>query len=92
MYLLGNSDLNFKIVKKIINLLIQHALATTWHKRNKHNSFSIFHLNIFSLPGNFLKMEEVLHNLDYKSNLLALTETWRTNKNLLTPGTLSGYE
>ena len=62
------------------------------NKRNKHNSFSIFHSNISSLKGNFLKMEEVLHNDDNNFDLIALTETWHTYKNLFTLGILTGYQ
>ena len=45
-----------------------YSLARDFHKlniknkRNKHNSFSIFHSNISSLQGNFLKMGQLLKN------------------------------
>ena len=37
-------------------------------------------------------MEEVLHNINYSFDLIALTETWQTDENLFTPGILPGYQ
>ena len=37
-------------------------------------------------------MEEVLHNVDCNFDLTALTETWRTDKNLFKSGILPGYQ
>ena len=48
--------------------------------------------NISSLQDNFLEMEEVLYNVDYNFNLIALIETWHANKNLFKQGILPRYQ
>lgn len=37
-------------------------------------------------------MEEFFHDMDYNFDLIALTETWHTDKNLFTLGFLPGYQ
>ena len=37
-------------------------------------------------------MEEVLYNVDYNFNLIALIETWHANKNLFKQGILPRYQ
>ena len=44
----------------------------TW---NHHNSLSIFHTNIASLQANIDKMEDLLTDLGWNFNVIALSET-----------------
>ena len=50
----------------------------TW---NQQNSLSIFHTNISSLQANVGKMEDLLTDLSWNFNIIALTETWNDEKN-----------
>ena len=56
-------------------------------------SFSVFHTNISSLSANFKKLELLLYELNFKFDIIALTETWNseTRKHLFNPGLLLGY-
>ena len=50
-----------------------HKLAKKTNKKNKN--FSILHSNICSLQGNFDKLQLLSKNLDYKLNIIVVTET-----------------
>ena len=43
---------------------------------NKKKSLGIFHTNICSLQKNVDSLEDLLHDLDYSFDVIALTETW----------------
>ena len=69
------------------------------HKLKKENNsiqiqFSILHTNISSLNGNGDKLELLLDDIDYKFDVVALTETWNpeTNKHTFSPKILEDYE
>ena len=48
---------------------------------NKKKSLGIFHTNICSLQKNVDSLEDLLHDLDYSFDVIALTETWNPEKN-----------
>ena len=54
---------------------------------NLEKSFSLLHTNISSLTGNGGKLEYTLKNLNFKFDIIAVTETWNciTNKHVFTP-------
>ncbi len=62
----------------------------TW---NRHNSLSIFHTNISSLQANFHKLDDLLLDLAWNFDVIALTETWNDIKNQtnFTPPLLEGF-
>ena len=77
-----------------------YYLTHDFHKLHKKNSnktnntnFSVLHTNICSLQGNFNNLEQLLNNLEYEFDIIALTETWHTegNQNFI-PGLLTGYQ
>ena len=77
-----------------------YYLTHDFHKLHKKNSnktnntnFSVLHTNICSLQGNFDNFEQLLNNLEYEIDIIALTETWHTegNQNFI-PGLLTGYQ
>ena len=43
---------------------------------NKKTSLGMFHTNIGSLQANINSLEDLLHDLDYSFDIIALTETW----------------
>ena len=47
---------------------------------NKKKSLGIFHTNICSLQKNVDSLEDLLHDLDYSFDVIALTETWNPEK------------
>ena len=53
----------------------------------------MFHTNISSLSANFEKLELLLYELNFKFDIIVLTETWNseTRKHLFNPGLLLGY-
>ena len=53
----------------------------------------IFHTNICSLQANISKLEDLLHDLDYNFDIIALTETWNPEKSESTfsPKRIEGY-
>ena len=59
----------------------------------KNKSLGIFHTNICSLQANIDKMEDLLHDMDYPFDIIALTETWNPEKtkNDFLPKRLEGY-
>ena len=50
----------------------------TW---NQHNTLSLFHTNISSLQANVGKMEDLLTDLSWNFDIIALSETWNDEKN-----------
>ena len=58
------------------------------------NCFSIFHSNISSLQGNFEKLELLLHQLNFKFDVISLSETWNplTSNTTFIPNTIPGYQ
>ena len=48
---------------------------------NKNNTSSILHTNISSVRKNLGNLQTLLCNLDYRFDVLALTETWHTKQN-----------
>ena len=75
------------------NYFTTHEFHKLSKKANeKNNSFSILHSNICSLQGNFDKLQLLSDNLDYKFDVIAITETWHTeNSVLFHPGLIDGY-
>ena len=62
-----------------------------WHKQEH---LSIFHTNICSLNANTDQMLDLLHDLDYKFDILSLTETWNSEKkcDIFSPIHIDGYK
>ncbi len=62
----------------------------TW---DRHKSLSIFHTNIGSLQANFDKMDDLLVDLAWEFDVIAVSETWNDEKNRtnFTPPLLDGY-
>ena len=60
---------------------------------NKNNSLGIFHTNMCSLQANINNLEDLLHDLDYSFDVIALTETWNPekSKDSFSPKKLEGY-
>ena len=50
-----------------------NKVKTLW---NKSKSLGIFHTNICSLQANVENLEDLLHDLDYPFDVIALSETW----------------
>ena len=63
-------------------------------KINDKNSLSLLHTNICSLKGNFENLDLLITDLDFKFDIIALTETWNSNekKHLFQAGNLAGYQ
>ena len=67
-----------------------HKLSKKTNEKNK--IFSILHSNICSLQGNFDKLQLLRDNLDYKFDVIAITETWHTENSVhFHPGLIDGY-
>ena len=62
----------------------------TW---DRHNSLSTFHTNISSLEGNFYKLDDLLQDLSWNFDVIAVSETWNDEKNKsnFTAPILEGY-
>ncbi len=60
---------------------------------NRHKSLSFFHTNISSLQANFSKMEDLLTDLAWNFDVIAVSETWNDIKNQsnFTAPRLEGY-
>ena len=60
---------------------------------NKSKSISIFHTNICSLQANIENLEDLLHDMDHKFDIIALTETWNPEmkKSDFNPKRIEGY-
>ena len=74
------------------NSLEQHGLCqskyydeTTFNDKFVHNTncsqFSMFHLNIRSLPSNYRQLDILLSSLQVEFDVIGLTETWLTKHN-----------
>ena len=68
-----------------------------FHKINNlsnQNNFSLFHTNICSLQGNFENLQILINNLDFKFDIIAVSETWTPEgkKDTWKPDTLEGYQ
>ena len=56
-------------------------------------NFSLLHSTICSLQGNYNKLEALIDHLDYKFDVVALSETWETKENTtFTSRNLPGYQ
>ena len=69
----------------------------SFHKKIKNvlpqKCFSLLHTNIQSLNCNFEKLEYLLYSLDFKFDIIGLTETWNPKtKCNFSPGLLLGYQ
>ena len=60
---------------------------------NKKRSLGIFHTNICSLQSNINNLEDLLHDLDYTFDVIAVSETWNPEKSKASflPKRLDGY-
>ena len=60
---------------------------------NKKKSLGIFHTNACSLQANIDKVEDLLHDMDYSFDIIALSETWNpeNTKDSFRPKRLEGY-
>ena len=59
---------------------------------NSKKSLSLIHTNICSLTANIDKLEDLLHDLDFTFDIIALSETWHSDKNQnFSPKRLDGY-
>ena len=68
-----------------------HKMKDIW---NKNKSLSILHTNVCLLNANAEQLEILLHDLDFKFYILALTETWNPekNNNNFFPKIIEGYQ
>ena len=58
----------------------------------KNKTISLIHTNICSLQANIDHLEDLIHDLDYTFDVIALTETWHTKKSLsFSPKRMEGY-
>ena len=70
-----------------------HKLHNKNSKRTNNINLSVLYTNICSLQGNFDNLEQLLNNLEYEFDIIALTETWHTaGKQNIIPGLLPGYQ
>ena len=69
-----------------------HKFQKLKNNISSKNLFSVFHTNISSLSANFEKLELLLYELNFKFDIIALTETWNseTRKHLFNLGLLLG--
>ena len=60
---------------------------------NKQHSMSFFHTNICSLQANIENLEDLLHDMDFPFDIIALSETWNSEKNKqnFSPKIIEGY-
>ena len=60
---------------------------------NKQKTIGIFHTNICSLQANIEQVEDLLHDMDYTFDIIALTETWNPSKSKekFSPKRIEGY-
>ena len=58
-----------------------------------NNSLSLLHTNISSLQANIEQLEDLMHDLDFSFDIIALSETWNpeTSKQSFSPKKLDGY-
>ena len=62
-------------------------------KNTWKNEFGVFHTNICSLQANIENLEDLLSDLQYEFNVIALTETWNPekSKDRFTAKQIQGY-
>lgn len=59
---------------------------------NFKRTFSVFHTNIQSLSHNFENLFDLLASVDFKFDIIAVTETWNPDSKVtFSPGDLVGY-
>ena len=58
----------------------------------KPNQFSLFHLNIRSLRKNFEKFKLLLFILNHSFDIIALSETWITDDDIISSFDIDGYK
>ena len=70
---------------------IHHFHKTT--QQINYKTLSVFHSNICSLYANTQNLEILLHDLDYKFDVISLTETWNpeSKKEKFLPKLIEGY-
>ena len=70
-----------------------HKLTANYKSKDK-KPFSALHTNIQSLMHNFDSLEQLCTGLDYYFDIIAVTETWNSekNKDKFIPKKLEGYE
>ena len=74
-----------------INIDCKYYMDTELSHQIKHqNGFSIIHFNCRSMNANFSKLENCLHSIGHKFDVIAISETW-LDKNS-SSHTLEGYE
>ena len=63
-------------------------------KINKPKTLSVFHSNICSLNANVENLEILLHDLDFRFDVITLTETWNpeSKKEKFLPKKIDGYD
>ena len=63
------------------------------HTWNQQNSLSVFHTNISSITANSDKLKELLVDLSWNFDIIALSETWNDEKtdDNFTPPSIPGY-
>ena len=86
------------MINKSVNLNVNfdYYSAHSFHKLSKHlndRTFSVFHSNIESLMHNFDHLNYLLNNLNYKFDIIALSETWNSTQKVqnFRPGIIEGY-
>ena len=105
--LLNLNELNFNIQSKQSELELDEGLINvtnfkyyTTHEfhiivknTDSKHCFSLLHIDISSLAGNFEKLECLINALDYRFDIISCTETWNPDekKHLFIPGILDGY-
>ena len=59
----------------------------------KQKTIGLFHTNICSLQANIEQLEDLLHDMDYSFDIIALTETWNPSKSKesFAPKRIEGY-
>ena len=92
-------DINDQILNDFtINPNFKYYQNHEFHKLTKNlnsqNNFSVFHTNICSLQGNFDNLQILTTNLDFKFDVIAVSETWtpESRNNTWKPDTLEGYQ
>ena len=59
---------------------------------NKKKTFSLIHTNVCSLQANIDQLEDLLFDLDFSFDVIALSETWHSDKTQnFSPKRLEGY-
>ena len=84
-----NSNVNFKYY----DIHDFHKLNSSTLKSNKHKFISLFHTNICSLTANIGKVEQLLHDIDFDFDIIALSETHNPDnkKHLFSPEIIENY-